>query len=241
MQTKELADLLNISVHSLRRWTKEEEYGRYLSHQAQPQPDGKARTYSEQDIRLLLLVSTLRDQGYSAERIKEELDQRQAAGWQNLPEIPAEWEEEQSSVSLEVAQSRAHSLATIAVLQNQIAHLETRNQETTASLQDAQQKVRDLEDRLAGLQDARLASEQEKLAAEEARHAIERQLLEAREQAARLEGKYQAEVASLEGQLQAYTLGREKPVNPIVLIALALLAGTLLAVAVFVIAALVGG
>lgn len=241
MQTKELAALLNISVHSLRRWTKEEEYGRYLSHQARPQPDGKARTFTERDVRLLLLVATLRDQGYPAERIKEELDQRQAAGWQNLPEIPAGWEEEQASVSLEVAQSRAQSLATIAVLQNQIAHLEARNQEVASALQEARERVRELEDRLATLQEARLASEQEMRAAEEARHAIERQLMEAREQAARLEGEYRAEVAGLRGQLQAYTLGRERPVNPIVLMALALLAGSLLAVAVFVIAALVGG
>jgi DNA-binding transcriptional MerR regulator len=206
MKPNVLADLLGISVQTLRRWTGPTEYGRFLSPGATP-PKGKTRTLSEHDIRVLYLVASLRDAGQDPERIVERLEAEQAQEWRGLPEIPPEWSSAGETVSVEIATARAGEYAQLAALQTQVHHLEVRNQELTLALQDAQGRVVKLEQELEVLRYQREASEQEK-------HKIEILLLEAR-----------AEVAQLTGQLSAYSLGRDKPVNVAVLLLVTLLIG----------------
>jgi DNA-binding transcriptional MerR regulator len=71
MKTATLAKLLNVSGDTLRRWTSF--YEQFLTPGATP-PKGKTRLLSDHDIRVLLLVATLRDAGEDPDEIVARLE-----------------------------------------------------------------------------------------------------------------------------------------------------------------------
>jgi DNA-binding transcriptional MerR regulator len=202
MQPTTLAKILNVSSHTLRRWTGI--YGRFLSPGASP-AKGKPRQLSEHDIRILTFIATLREAGFDLEAIQQRLETEQANGWEGLPELPPEWLMSASTptVPVELAASRAYEIAQMAVLRKELDH-------TVQTLQEAQSQVEQLRTELDALRSKTSVSEQEK-------HELEIKLMEA-----------QARVERLEGQMSAYAFGREKPVNVAVLLAGSLLAGVVL-------------
>ncbi|MEJ5312196.1 MAG: MerR family transcriptional regulator [Anaerolineae bacterium] len=231
MQPTSLAKLLNVSSHTLRRWTGI--YARFLSPGASP-AKGKPRHLSEHDLRVLFLIATLRDAGFSLEAINQRLEAEQNNGWQGLPELPSEWMASSGdTIAIEVAASRAYEIAEVAVLKNELAHI-------TQALQNAQAEVTRLQTELEALREQSSTRERELLSkAEEAEHqrqALQIQLLEAKAEVARLEGELKAEAARLE----AYSLGRGKPLNVGLLLASAMVFGVVLVVLVFVVAKLIG-
>jgi chromosome segregation ATPase len=152
---------------------------------------------------------------------------------------------------VELAAARASELAQVAVLQNELQHV-------TKALEQAQARVEALDQELENLRtgstvrerelleqateierslrDERALVEQElrtrndlmeteKRAIEQEKHEVEKELLAAR-----------AEVARLEGRLESYSLGREKPLNVGLLLAVAFVFGVLVVVLIFIIA-----
>lgn len=210
MQPTTLSKLLNVSSHTLRRWTGV--YSRFLSPGASP-TKGKTRQLSEHDMRVLLLIATLRDTGYDLEAIDQRLEKEQSSEWRDLPELPSEWlvSSQDSTVPVEVATSRAYEIAQVAVLRSELDHV-------TQALQVAQVQVEKLQQDLEQIRAKASVSEQEK-------YELERRLLEA-----------QAKVQRLEGQISSYSLGREKPINVGLLLLGAMFLGIVLVIVVFAVA-----
>jgi DNA-binding transcriptional MerR regulator len=230
MQPNDLAKLLNVSGHTLRRWCNE--FAPYLSPGAAP-PKGNARALNEHDQRVLALVAGLRASGYEHDVIVQRLDAERKNNWQGLPELPAEFlQEPVASVSIEQAAARAHELAQVAALQTQVQFLEQRNQELAVALVSAQDRVKELEQTLNRLYEESAGTERSlnervsSLGLE--KHQIEVQLLEAR-----------AEVARLEGELKSYGLGRNAPVNVVLIVAGAVIFGIVLVAAILILVHLV--
>jgi DNA-binding transcriptional MerR regulator len=221
MKIATLAKLVNVSGDTLRRWTST--YEPFLTPGATP-PKGKTRLLSDHDIRVLLLVATLRDAGQDPEEIVARLETEQKNDWASLPEIPSEWGYATQNMPVAEAASRAYDLAQVAVLQTQVRTLEQRNQEISTGLEQAQQRVADLEQALKEMREQRDLTEAE---LREQRHQIELELLQAR-----------AQVARLEGQLSSYSLGREKPLNVGLLLSSAILFGMVVVIVVFIVATL---
>jgi DNA-binding transcriptional MerR regulator len=219
MKPTSLARLLNVSGQTLRRWT--DTYGRFLSPGATP-PRGRPRALSDRDIRVLYLVSVLRNTGQDPDRVLERLEAEQAQDWPGLPEIPPEWKADPgSTVSVELAASRAYDIAQVAVLQSELQQAEKRIQELSLSLQDARERAEKLENDLETLRTHKEASDH-------AQHALELELAQAR-----------TEIGRLEGELKSYGLGRGTPINVGLLLASAVIFGVVLVVVVFIVATLI--
>jgi DNA-binding transcriptional MerR regulator len=219
MKPTSLARLLNVSGQTLRRWT--DTYGRFLSPGATP-PKGRPRALSDRDIRVLYLVSVLRNTGQDPDRVLERLEAEQAQDWPGLPEIPPEWKADPgSTVSVELAASRAYDIAQVAVLQSELQQAEKRIQELSLSLQDAKERAEKLENDLETLRTHKEASDH-------AQHALELELAQAR-----------TEIGRLEGELKSYGLGRGTPINVGLLLASAVIFGVVLVVVVFIVATLI--
>lgn len=256
VKTKELADRLDVSVHTLRRWTTEDEYGHYLSPGAQPGGTQNPRNYDALDQRILYFVATLRDENIPPELIKERLDQEEQNGWQNLPPLPGDWSQGDQSVSMELAQAGAQHLASIAVLKNEIQHLESRLQakdldlqESQARLVAAESRVQELQQVLEDLRQAKAETEEQRLSIEREKHKVELDLAQAQaeverriraavsetEQQARQErsaieaelAEARAKAANLEGRLSPYTY-KGRLINPILLLLAAIVLSVLL-------------
>lgn len=253
MQTKRFAELAQVSPNTLRNWTGL--FEPYLSPNASP-PKGQPRILTDHDVQVLNYVSTLRDTGMSIEAIGERLHELQAGNWTELPAVPQEWRDGGDSVSVEMAASRASELAQLAVLQTELQHTrqalelaETRVRELELSLEELrdtssgreralyeqnagnERRLRDEKDALEKeLRSKVEATEEEKRALEEQQHTLEKQLLEVR-----------AEAARLEGRLDSYSLGRGRPINVGVIIAGAVLFGILVVVVAVVIFAVLPG
>jgi DNA-binding transcriptional MerR regulator len=242
----DLAKLLNISTPSLRRWCSE--YAPYLSPGATP-PKGKPRTFSENDERIFLLISNLRDAGLERDEIVQRLDAEQTRGWQGLPELPSEFSLVPiPDIPMDQAASHAYNLAQAAALQTQVQFLQQQSQELTLALEQARDRVTELEDELEGLRAESVTTErglrEEIVQVERQRQTqveeIERRNRERMEQIQSELSQARAAVAHLEGRLSGYSLGRESPLNVGLLLAGAVLFGVVLVVIVFVIATLLG-
>lgn len=233
MNPAELAKLVDVSGDTLRRWTKE--YSEFLSPSATP-PKGQTRVMTEHDQRVLLLVSNLRNAGQNKRDIKDRLAAEQKNDWETLPAIPGDWG--MPSVRMDVAASRASEMATVAALQTQLQHVTQELAQAQARVTKLEQELAEGRERERTLREENIEREHELLDntrdVDEQRQAMQVELLEAKATVARLEGELKAETARLE----AYGLGRGKPLNVGLLIVSAILFGALLVVVIFVVARL---
>ena len=206
MNIKQLADQLGVAPNTIRNWTSV--YGEYLTPGANP-PQGQRRTLSDHDLRVFAYVTAMKDAGHEQDEIVERLDTMQNGGWNELPEVPGEWNAADDTISLVDAANRAGSIAQLAVLQKELQY-------THQELDVARGRVKDLETKL----EAKAEVEAEKV-----------QLQVALERA-------KADVSRLEGVLSSYSFGREKPINVGLIVVTALLVGALLVILAFVVARL---
>ncbi len=86
MKTGDLARWLNISVSSVKTWSRE--FGEYLSPAAQGGDNSARRYFDEQDARVLALVADLRGKNIPWEDIHATLASLQANEWADLPPMP---------------------------------------------------------------------------------------------------------------------------------------------------------
>src|SRR5687767_6055452 len=93
MKIGEVAARLDLSVSTIRYWSQDRDYARYLSDGAGGEKAGATRDYSEDDAHVILTIQRLRSDGLTKEQIVEAL----AAGKrvdEALPEPPSPQEEE---------------------------------------------------------------------------------------------------------------------------------------------------
>lgn len=228
LNPKAAADLLHIAPNTLRRWASD--LARFMSPGANP-PDGQPRKLNEHDLRVLYLVAGLRESGVPMADVVRRLEHDQANDWADLPQLPFLFDA--SDEAIDQTKIQAYEVAQIAALQTQLQFVASENRRLQADLQVAQERVSQLEVELAGardqLRDTERQSAADRLKAEEEKREIERRLLEAR-----------ADVARLEGQLSGYSLGRKTPVNVGLLLLGAALAGAILVIMSAVVLLLLG-
>jgi DNA-binding transcriptional MerR regulator len=214
MQPTVLGNLLNVSGQTIRRWCTE--YAACLSPGASPRP-GQPRILNDHDRRVMMLVSELRVTGLNRRQIMIRLEAERDNGYEGLPALPSEWnnlEHSGQTVSLSLAAARIAQERSLAMLQSEVQHL-------THALDVAEDRVAELKARVAELEEAKGTTEEQL-------HAAQLELAAAR-----------GEAETLRASLQAYTLGRDRPVNVGLLVLSALLIGAALVAAVFVLARLV--
>lgn len=211
MKPADAIRVIGVSDDTLKRWGKQ--YRDFFSPAATP-PKGQTRDYTPHDIRLALMISTLRDTGLTYEAITESLEAEQGNGWEGLPPMP-DLDELRETLPADVAASRASDMVQNAVLQRELAYVRQ-------ELQQAQNRVLELEDALSTLQTA-------KSGVEASGHALELDLERAR-----------ADVREFQARLQGYTIGGEKPIAPAILIVVSLLAGVVIVLVALVVFSIVG-
>lgn len=210
MQPSQLGELLNVTSQTIRRWTKD--YRQFLSPRANP-PKGEARIYDTHDQRVFLLIAELRAAAQSPDEILKRLKVEQESNYEGLPQLPPGWGDD-SQIAMGLAQARAGEIASLAVLQTQVQHL-------TSELQKATERAEQIQADYQTLQASHSATEGEK-------HALELRLTQA-----------QGEVETLKARLQAYTVGTERPLAPVVLIGIAVAGGAVLVLIAIVVASLI--
>src|SRR5215213_8525782 len=88
MKPNDVAERLGVSGSTLRRWTRDDEYGLFLS------PSGRAggaeRIFNETDLRILTQIAVLREKNHSVADIQSALRSQQANDWQDLPLFPGQ-------------------------------------------------------------------------------------------------------------------------------------------------------
>ncbi len=211
MRPTVLSRLLNVSGQTLRRWTSD--YGRFLSAGATP-PKGRTRALSEQDIRVLSLVATLRNAGFEPDKIIERLEEEEAQGWAGLPELPSEWAVAGETMPVALAASKAYDVAQNTILQRE--------------LENARQQIALAEQRVDQLQQELNSLRVEKVSADSRVHALELELSQAR-----------GDVAELKARLSAYAItGGSSPIPVALIIAVTALVVVVIVALVFVLARL---
>jgi DNA-binding transcriptional MerR regulator len=208
MNFSTLAQLLDVDPSTVRRWASV--YKEFFSPSSRP-AQGKSRALTDHDVRVISLISSLRDAGLDLEGVRKRLNEMQADNWNDLPSIPDEWQRVAGTIPLDVAQARAGEMMTIAALQMEVKHL-------TAALESAQKRVDDL-----------VAELQAKGALEAENTRLQLELSEAR-----------GAVQKYEAQLAGYSLGRSKPLNIGVLLLVAALVGAALVTVAIIVGALLG-
>lgn len=230
LNPKAAADLLHIAPNTLRRWASE--LARFMSPGANP-PDGQPRKLNEHDLRVLYLVAGLRDSGVQMADVISRLESDQANDWADLPQLPFDLFDVAGDGVIDQTKIQAYEVAQVAALQTQLQFVASENRRLQTDFQAAQERVSQLEGELAGardqLRDTERQSAEGRLKAEEEKRDIERRLLEAR-----------ADVARLEGQLSGYSFGRKAPVNVGVLLLGAALIGAVLVVIAAVVLLILG-
>lgn len=228
---KAAADLLHIAPNTLRRWASD--FERFMSPGANP-PSGHPRKLDEHDLRVLYLIAGLRDSGISLKDIEERLESDQAEDWANLPQLPFDlFDVTTEDGVVDPSKFQAYEMAQLAALQTQLQHVSAENRRLESELDTAHGRVKQLEDDLERLREELRASELEssekRLGVEAEKQEIERRLLEAR-----------ADLARLEGQLQGYSFGRKAPVNVGILLLVAALIGAAFVIVAAIILQLIG-
>jgi DNA-binding transcriptional MerR regulator len=165
MQVSQLADKLNTSSDTIRRWTKQ--YEPYLSPTATITQRGGAqntpRTYTEQDAAVLMFVAEMREVGKSHEQINIRLTEYQAQNYETLPAVPNDWFNPVQAIPVNEAQRVATQTAQAIVLraeyeraiedrdiaQARVDELEARLEEARTSKQQDQERIHQLELELA--------------------------------------------------------------------------------------------
>lgn len=213
-----LASRLNIDRMTVGRWIRR--YNEYLSPPSNPYK-GKSRILNDTDVRVLYLVATLRDTGISHDEIIQRLDELQADGWQQLPEVPPEWDvDDDQTITTSQAASRAYELAQVAVLQTELQH-------TRQSLELAQSRLKELESQLETVSGEKDELIQQKHAREQEfsqqKHTLELEVSQAKGEVSRLE-------AQLTAYSMTYSLGGNKPVSPVWIILVTALTAVVLTI-----------
>lgn len=230
LNPKAAADLLHIAPNTLRRWASD--LARFMSPGANP-PDRQPRKLNEHDLRVLYLVAGLRDSGIPMADVVSRLEDDQANDWANLPQLPFDLSDLTGDRVIDQTKLQAYEAAQVAALQTQMQYVASENRRLQTDVQAAQERVSQLEGALTEVRDQLLDTErrsaEERLKAEEEKRNIERRLLEAR-----------ADVARLEGQLSGYSFGRKTPVNVGVLLLGAALIGAVLVVIAAVVLLILG-
>ena len=222
METKELADLLNVVPNTIRRWT--EEYHRFLSPTAHP-PKGKNRVLTLHDARVLHYIKAARDTGQAPETIMARLESMMADDWRNLPDVPPEWDNPAETMTVVAAADRAYDLAALAVAQRELEMVQQALQEASARAENAELRVKDLEAEIA----TQRATESV------AREEFHQQLHTAQIELSQARG----EVAELKARLSAYAItGGDKPIPVALIVLVTAVAAVLVVLLVFVVARL---
>lgn len=213
-----LADNLNIDRITIGRWAQR--YAEFLSPGATP-PKGKSRVLNATDVRVLYLISTLRNTGIDHDDIRVRLEELQENGWEGLPDIPDEWDAEEQTMPVTQAASRAYEMAQVAVLQSELKHVQQ-------ALEDSKQRQAELEQRI------------DELETEKGEVAEQRDAIESEKQQTLLElERTRAQIGELQAQIQAFNLaygfGRDRPISIAVVIAItATAAAALIMIAIIV-------
>ncbi len=218
METKELADLLNVVPNTVRRWCSE--YHEFLTPTAHP-PKGKNRVLTLHDARVLHYVAAARDTGQAPETVRARLAAMQGADWANLPDVPPEWENPEETMLVTVAAERAYDVARVAVLQRELEMVQQQLQQAARRAETAEDRVLTLENEINAVRASQTATEAE---LQQQLHAAQLELRTAR-----------GEVETLRARLSAYAItGGSTPI-PVALIILV----SAVAVAVLVIVLLI--
>ncbi len=215
MNVAKLAELLDVHPDTVRRWAGKD-YKQFMSPTATPQR-GKTRVFTTTDAAVLSYIATMRTEGKPADEIHQRLVEMQSERWIDLPEVPTYWfsDSYEETMTVELAAVRASQVAQIAVLQTELEHTRLELQAAQDQLVEARSRVTNLEIELEAL---RASSETITRELQEQIHTREVELERAKQ-----------DVARFEGQLQQYSLGREKPIN----------VGLIILVTAFVVAVLV--
>lgn len=83
---QELAELLNLSPATIRKWASEE-YGEFLSLNGQG-GSGARRSFDEHDARIIAWVSNMKQGNIAAKDILSTLRECRQEGWKTLPALP---------------------------------------------------------------------------------------------------------------------------------------------------------
>lgn len=86
MKPGEVSKFLGIGRSTVTLWTNND-FKQYFSPGGQG--GGGNRSFTDQDIRVMHLIKTLKDSNTPVEQIHQELQQLQADDWQGLPDMPA--------------------------------------------------------------------------------------------------------------------------------------------------------
>jgi DNA-binding transcriptional MerR regulator len=207
MQPKELAKKLDVTSNTIRRWC--DQFHPFLSPLASP-PRGKARVFSDLDVRILTYIGVSRDAGQPLELIEMRLKAMQDNDWRDLPDVP--WSEPEETIPVPAAAARAEGMVTVALLQRDL-------EDTRQRLEKSEQRVLELENQIDALQASQTATEAEKA---EMRLELERA---------------RGDVATLQARLSAYAItGGDKPIPVALIIAVTALVAVLIVALVFVLA-----
>lgn len=212
--TGEVCKLLGVSNDTLRRWSNDEHFGRFLSPAATP-PKGEERNYSEHDLRVLHFVASSRKDHASIEDIRQRLTRMRDSDWAGLPDIPEGWKRATGGeVPVKDVSEIVARTAELATLQAQVSHLREERDHAVERANQMQAKLDDLE-RSERTTQGELNALRVDLEAERGR------------------------VSTLEARLQAYSITGDKPTPIALIIVAALVAGAVLVALALVLARLV--
>jgi DNA-binding transcriptional MerR regulator len=174
MRTSEVAKLAGVAASTIRAWSLDE-FRQYLSPSAKG-GSGRTRNFSEDDARILAHIVRLKDEGVEADDIHATLHVMQADNWRGLPGLYETDVFQQARFDPENAPQNAFPLQMI---------------EASVALQrqSLMREISVLESRIGDL-NARLET------SESNRERLQTELMQAREQLGRAEGK----LSILEGE-----------------------------------------
>lgn len=176
LKPTELANWLGVSTSTVRRWSTV--YADYLSHSATG-GDGRHRTYSDLDARILAYVGSLSRQGLTEEEIALSLNELRAQGWADLPTMPGR---PSGGEPLRLVSEDAAETA-LATVKQQLMREISLKQERISELEEDLQRVR------TEVQQERLAREEERSSWQQKVDGLQADLRESRETLGELRGR----------------------------------------------------
>lgn len=214
VELQALAEFLNITPTTVHRWLNR--YSEYVSPKTDKTRRGKPRILDMHTTRVLFFIETMRTTGDSPDTIAEKLQEYKSNNWQDFPDAPAELfnpPEDMPLIRADQAASMAQTVGENVFLQQEVTRLKN-------ALAAETTKVTELQAELTQLQTDSASSA-------ESLHKTQIELEQSK-----------AEIARLQGQLEQYSFGRERPINAAVIVVVAMVAAAVLVVLVFVAARL---
>ncbi|MEP7288442.1 MAG: MerR family transcriptional regulator [Chloroflexota bacterium] len=104
MKPQELAKQLGIADVTLRKWAGKD-FAQFLSPSATVS-NGARRSFSDQDVRIMLWIGQMKDQNMPADEITAVLGTAQESDWHNLPPMPATTNDDIALMPREAAETR---------------------------------------------------------------------------------------------------------------------------------------